>query len=110
MVIATQIIRNYDFYSIGGSTCSGKSTIAQMLIDKYAWNSYKADDFLPQHLEKSSSEIHPTLHKLSKLTWNEIWMRPLHEQIEDVFQGYHEESLMIMEDLLGLKEVLKTNL
>ena len=33
-------------YIIGGSPCSGKSTIAEMIAEKYDFNYFKVDDYL----------------------------------------------------------------
>ena len=37
-------------YIIGGSPCSGKSTIAEMIAEKYDFNYFKVDDYLEQYI------------------------------------------------------------
>ena len=42
-----------DIYWIGGSPCSGKSTIAEIIAKKNDLAYFKCDDFMYKHIEKS---------------------------------------------------------
>jgi hypothetical protein len=52
-------------------------------------------------MERAEPDRHPRLHKLSQMTWDEIWMRPVDVQIADEMRCYHEEFEMILDDLLA---------
>ena len=42
---------------------------------------------------------HPTMHKLAQMSWNEIWSRPVDDQVREEFQFYRELFEMILQDL-----------
>jgi hypothetical protein len=86
---------------MGGSPCSGKSSIAEILANRYGLALYRCDDAFWKHTERVDPDIHPTLHKLNQMTWNEIWMQPVNVQIADEMKCYHEEFEMILDDLLA---------
>jgi len=84
---------------IGGSPCSGKSSIAELLAERYSLEMYRCDDAFWKHAGRIDPGRHPTFHKLMRMTWDEIWMRPVDVQIMDEFDCYHEEFEMIVNDL-----------
>ena len=84
---------------MGGSPCSGKSSIAETVANRYGLALYRCDDAFWEHTKRVDPGRHPTLHKLNQMTWNEIWMRPVDVQIADETRCYHEEFEMILEDL-----------
>jgi 2-phosphoglycerate kinase len=86
---------------MGGSPCSGKSSIAERLANRYGLALYRCDDAFWKHTEHVDPDRHPTLHKLNQMTWDEIWMRPVDVQIADEMRCYHEEFEMIVDDLLA---------
>ncbi|MFW5976838.1 MAG: hypothetical protein ACOCQS_02715 [Bacillota bacterium] len=86
-------------YFIGGSPCSGKSTITEILADKYNLTYYKIDDYEREHLARANSDRHPVMYKYSQMEWNEIWMRPVDFQVEEEFEFYRERMEMILQDL-----------
>jgi adenylate kinase family enzyme len=86
---------------MGGSPCSGKSSIAEALADRYGLVLYRCDDAFWEHSERVDPGRHPTFHKLAQMTWNEIWTRPVDVQIADETRCYHEEFDMILDDLLA---------
>jgi 2-phosphoglycerate kinase len=87
---------------MGGSPCSGKSSIAGMLAEKHGLRIYKCDDAFWEHARRVDPVAHPTFYRLTRMTWDEIWMRPVEVQIADEFACYREEFGMIVDDLLGL--------
>jgi 2-phosphoglycerate kinase len=87
---------------MGGSPCSGKSSIAEMLAEKYGLHVYKCDDVFWEHAKRVDPVKHPTFHRLTRMTWDEIWMRPVAVQIADEFACYREQFGMIVDDLLAL--------
>lgn len=86
-------------YILGGSPCCGKSTIAEMLVARFNLQYYKVDDYEYAHLERSQPDQHPTMFMYSQMGWNEIWSRPVAQQVQDVFAYYRERFVMIVEDL-----------
>ena len=86
---------------MGGSPCSGKSSIAKRLASRYGLALYRCDDAFWEHMERAEPDRHPRLHKLNRMTWDEIWMRPVDAQIADETRCYHEEFEMILDDLLA---------
>jgi 2-phosphoglycerate kinase len=90
-------------YWIGGSPCSGKSSIAARLAGRFGLQVYSCDDHFPAHQRQADSRQHPNLHSLSMMSWNEIWMRPVDIQVEAVFKVYREEFKMILDDLHSLE-------
>lgn len=91
-------------FFIGGSPCSGKSTVSDFLTDKYNLVYYKIDDYEREHIEKSDPKKQPIMHKWSKLSWDEIWMRPVNIQVREEFQYYRERFEMILNELNQFSE------
>lgn len=87
---------------MGGSPCSGKSSIAEMLAKKYSLHVYKCDDAFWEHAKRVDPVEHPTFYRLTHITWDELWMRPVAVQIADEFACYREQFDMIVDDLLAL--------
>ncbi|MBN1976681.1 MAG: hypothetical protein JW918_04690 [Anaerolineae bacterium] len=87
---------------MGGSPCSGKSSIAEMLAEKYGLRVYRCDDAFWEHAKRVDPVAHPTFHRLTHMAWDEIWMRPVAVQIADEFACYLEQFGMIVDDLLAL--------
>lgn len=87
---------------IGGSPCSGKTTLASLLAKQYELTVYHCDEHWEEHLERVEPDAHPTLHAIKQMTWDDIWMRPIEEQVMDVLAAYREEYEMILDDLLAL--------
>jgi hypothetical protein len=89
-------------YWIGGSPCSGKSTIVRLLSETWAFHSYNCDDAFQRHGEQIRPEEQPTFYRVLHMTWDEIWMRPVEELLADVLAVYGEEFDLILQDLLAL--------
>jgi 2-phosphoglycerate kinase len=87
---------------MGGSPCSGKSSIAEVLAEKHGLHVYKCDDAFWEHAKRVDPVAHPTFYRLTRMTWDEIWMRPVAVQIADEFACYREQFGMIVDDLLAL--------
>ena len=90
-------------YVLGGSPCSGKSTIAEMLVAEYGFQYYKADDHDPEHMQRSQPAQQPVMFKVSRMSWDEIWSRPPLELLKDELTFYHENFSFILEDLSQLE-------
>jgi 2-phosphoglycerate kinase len=88
-----------DIYWIGGSPCSGKSTIAEKLAYKHGLSLFKSDDHMYAHMRLANAEKQPVMAKVASLSWDEIWTRPVEVQVQDEFDFYHEEFNMLLEEL-----------
>lgn len=86
-------------YILGGSPCSGKSSIAEQLAQEFRLAYYKVDDHEPEHAARCDPARHPVMHRLKQMSWEEIWMRPVQEQVDEEFAYYRERFEMIVEDL-----------
>ena len=86
-------------YILGGSPCSGKSTIAERLSSELRLPYYKVDDHEREHLNRCHPDRHPTMCKYAKMGWNEIWMRPVHYQVQEEFEYYRERFEIIIKDI-----------
>jgi hypothetical protein len=87
---------------IGGSPCAGKSSIAQILVDKYNLQYYQCDHQFDKHQARVVPDKHPVFHQLSGMSWDDIWMRPVPVQVAAEFEIYLEAFEMIVEDLLAM--------
>lgn len=64
-------------YWIGGSPCSGKSTIAEKLARDFSCTYYQCDLFNEKHVTICHPSKHPTMFRLKDMSWNALWSRPV---------------------------------
>lgn len=88
-------------FVLGGSPCSGKSTLAERLSGDFDLPYYKVDDHEGRHMAAADPFVHPTMFAYSNMSWDEIWSKPVDIQVEEEFTFYRERATMILEDLLG---------
>ncbi|MGC9397157.1 MAG: hypothetical protein ACP5J4_20120 [Anaerolineae bacterium] len=86
-------------YILGGSPCSGKSTIAERLAPQYGLQYYKVDDHEKEHSRRCDPVRHPVMAAYAKMSWNAIWSRPVEFQVREEFDYYRERFEMILQDL-----------
>jgi 2-phosphoglycerate kinase len=86
-------------YILGGSPCSGKSTIAERLASQYNLQYYKVDDHDQEHTRRAQPDRHPVMFTYSTMSWNAIWLRPVPLQVQEEFAYYRERFEMIVQDL-----------
>jgi 2-phosphoglycerate kinase len=89
-------------YWLGGSPCAGKSSVADRLAERYGLTVYRCDEAYFRHVQVCNPVDHPTLHAITGMSWDEIWMRPVDVQVAAEFAAYREEFAMILHDLRGL--------
>lgn len=92
-------MKNKQIYWIGGSPCSGKSTIAEMMEKNFGFHYYKCDDSLERYLEIASKRGKPVSSRIEKLNIDEIFLRPVDDQVKDELAFYEEVFEVILEDL-----------
>jgi len=93
-------------YWIGGSPCSGKSSIVERLSERHAFRSYRADDPFAAHTAQATASAQPYLYRIARMSWDEIWGRPVEVLLQDEIAAYREEWDMIVNDLLALPDDL----
>ena len=89
-------------YILGGSPCSGKSSIAEKLCAAYEFQYYKADDYDGEHFQRCQPEQQPVMFKYSRMSWNEIWSQSPAQLLADELVYYRERFPFILEDLSQL--------
>ena len=87
---------------IGGSPCSGKTSITRLLARRYGLAEYHCDEEFTGHQQRATPGSEPRLHGLITQTCDEIWMRTLAAMVEHEIALYGEEFPMILADLLAL--------
>ena len=90
-------------YFIGGSPCSGKSTVAEILAKKYGLYYFKMDDFLEEYTKMGASKGYEICKKQEDMGPEEIWMREPQLQCDEEFTFYEEVFEFVMADLEKIK-------
>lgn len=91
-----------EIYYIGGSPCSGKSTVAEALAKRYNLAYFKADDYLDAFTALGASAELPVCQRILRMSAEETWMRPAHVQCQEEFDYYREIVPFVMEKLAKL--------
>jgi hypothetical protein len=86
-------------FILGGSPCSGKSMIAEMLSVRFGLQYYKIDDHEREHVKRCQPDRHPVIYKVLNMSPNENFSRPVGVQVQEEFEFYRERFEMILEDL-----------
>ena len=79
-----------EVYYIGGSPCSGKSTVAEALADQYGLTWFKADDYLHDFTARGAAAGLPVCQRILLMSADEIWMRPPQTQCQEELDYYAE--------------------
>ena len=86
-------------YYIGGSPCSGKSTVAEILSKKYSLYYFKVDDFLEDYIKAGAFAGYPTCQKIVSMDAEQTWMRDPAGQCSEEFAFYKETFEYLAKDL-----------
>jgi hypothetical protein len=88
---------------LGGTPCSGKTSVAKLLAEQYAVQVYHYDRHERAHLARSSPEQHPFQVAESALTMDERWvLRPVEGMMQATLAAWRERFEMVVADLLAL--------
>jgi uridine kinase len=90
-------------FILGGSPCSGKTTVAERLSKEFDLPYYKVDDHQMRHIKNANPKDHPRMAAYAQMEWDEIWSRPADLQMREEITFYEERFEMILEDLLEYK-------
>lgn len=91
-----------DIYYIGGSPCSGKSTVAESLAAHYGLTYFKADDYLESFTVQGAAAGLPVCQRILRMSADETWMRSPQVQCHEEFDYYHEIAPFVQEKLAAL--------
>ena len=86
-------------YYIGGSPCSGKSTVAQALSEKFGLLYFKVDDHLSRYLKMGASDGKECCRSVGRMTPDQNWMRDPLIQCGEELLIYQEIIDYILDDL-----------
>lgn len=92
-------------YFIGGSPCSGKSTVTEILAKKYDLYYFKVDDFLDKYIDMGASEGRPVCTRIKAMTPEETWMREPMVQFEEELAWYREVFDLVCEEINRIQNV-----
>lgn len=87
-------------YYIGGSPCSGKSTVAELIAKKFDLYYFKVDDFLEKYTDLGVRKNYEVCRKQKELTTEQIWMREPKLQCKEELQFYEEIFEFVVQDLM----------
>lgn len=77
-------------YFLGGSTCCGKSTVAERLCAERGWTLYKLDDDLEPFMAEAARRGYPASARAMALSPEDTWMRSPEEQNREELAIYRE--------------------
>ncbi|MBN1964297.1 MAG: hypothetical protein JW910_06600 [Anaerolineae bacterium] len=78
-------------YWLGGSPCSGKSSIADLLAAEYGLRVYRCDDCLNVHMEQATPDAQPEMYAVARRAGDDLWLRPVAELLASEVRFYAEE-------------------
>ena len=87
---------------LGGSPCSGKSSISDMLASRFDLDVYHVDAAFETHRQRLDPVHQPALTKWCESSWNQRWMQPIDNLVQDVIACYREHFALIREDILEM--------
>lgn len=90
-------------YYIGGSPCSGKSTVAEALAARYGLTYFKADDYLDVLIAEGAAAGLPVCGCIRRMTADETWMRAPQVQCREELDFYAEVHGLLMQRLNALE-------
>ncbi|MGD9046525.1 MAG: hypothetical protein PVF77_00600 [Anaerolineae bacterium] len=89
---------------MGGSPCSGKSSIARILAGEYNLHTYHCDEAFAEHRQQVTASQQPMLHKWTHTSWDELWMQPHEILVAEAIACYREHFQLVVKDLLALPD------
>lgn len=93
---------NHHVFWMGGSPCSGKSSMATLLAERYDVTVYSVDATLHNHVPHLTPARQPMLYKWHNTPWNDLWMQPPDILLAEVIAAYGEHCELVIEDVAAL--------
>ncbi len=85
---------------LGGSPCAGKSSIADILAHRLNFDLYRVDEKFDIHLESLDRKNHANLSNWRDSDWNQRWMQPAQNLLQNIMGCYREHFSFILNDIL----------
>lgn len=103
MYIANNVLSQHlnNILWISGGPCGGKSTITNLLAEKYNFIAYHADDYIFEHKRMASLYEQPAMTRYF-VDWEWFFNRPEEEYIQWLQTSSEEQLSMIIVDLIKL--------
>lgn len=89
-------------YWLGGSACSGKTSVARLVAAAHGLALYSCDERFEEHRRRADPARHPRFCGIMDLPAEELWARPAEVQAAELLGFYEDEMEMILEDLAAL--------
>ncbi len=90
-----------NIYWLGGSPCSGKTSVAESIAARRGFSLFRCDDSLFEHMAAADPQRQPAMARAWRLNWEERFMRPVDEQVADVLAIYGEEFELLLAQMAG---------
>lgn len=87
---------------LGGSACSGKTTLARSLAARDGLALYSCDDRFEDHRRRADPARHPRFHRVMDLPPRRLFAPPAAARAEEILGFYRDEFEMVIEDLRAL--------
>ena len=94
-----QRLRN--IYWLGGSPCSGKSSMSDILAAQFNLVVYHVDEAFDRHVGRFDPSRYPAMCSWLGMDWEARWMRPEEVLLEEVIACYSEHFSLVLADLLS---------
>ena len=88
-----------NIYWLGGSPCSGKSTVAELMAQRLDMDYFKLDDLLDELMSRAAENGGKACAAAMSMRPDDIWMRDPAEQCREEFQIYREMFPLALERL-----------
>jgi len=88
-----------NIYWLGGSPCSGKSTVAELMAQRLGMDYFKLDDLLDQLMNQAAESGGKACAASLAMSPDQIWMRDPAEQCREEFEIYREIFPFALEKL-----------
>jgi hypothetical protein len=87
---------------LGGSPCGGKSSVIDWLSHHFHIPVYHIDAHIDRHLAMITPETQPALHRWETQTWDQRWLQPLDQLLQNAIDCYTEHFYLLLPELLEL--------
>lgn len=91
---------------LGGTPCSGKTSVAKRLVERHGLQYYHYDKQENQHIARSYPEQHPFMCEHTAISMDERWVhRPVAQMVRATEAAWIERFEMVVDDLLDLPDM-----
>lgn len=91
-----------ELFVLGGSPCSGKSTIAARIAEKYGFRSYQLDEDADAFIAAAGAAGAGCAARVLQYSPDQLWGRPPYQQMADEITLYREIAGLIEDKIRSL--------